>query len=139
MIKELTRKEVAQKLVEEVCFDGYVRDSNSKNWIKTKITGIIMIESAIYPFCTEEGVYNYCAIEVPDEYEPYPDDVCPNLKCGDVIISKSDNINWLVTAIDEKKCNIKHIIISGRWIRNDVLFNHYTKLDGTPIGRLKEE
>ena len=139
MIKELTRKEVAQKLVEEVCFDGYVRDSNSKNWIKTKITGIIMIESAIYPFCTEEGVYNYCAIEVPDEYEPYPDDVCSDLKCGDVLKRKNNENEFLVTAVYQKSFNNAHIFSNGCYLTNKDLFENYTNLDGTPIGRLKEE
>lgn len=79
-----------------------------------------------------------CAIIIGDEYEPYPDDVCPDLKCGDVIINKADNIKHLVSAIDERNLNTKHIRIDEGWIiDNEALFNCYVKSDGSPIGRVK--
>ena len=140
MIKELTRQEVAKKLSEYGCFEGYVRDGSNDEWEKELITGVDLDEITDTAIYTKYSGYCLCAIEVPGEYEPYPDDVCPDLKCGDVIINKADNIKHLVSAIDERNLNTKHIRIDEGWIiDNEALFNCYVKSDGTPIGRLKGE
>ena len=89
MIKELTLKEVARKLADEGVFDGILRDSEDDEWTKDKITGFDF--SAIFPVISENSGFKHCAIEIPDqepEYEPYPYDGCPPLKCGDVIVKK---------------------------------------------------
>lgn len=138
MIKELTAKEVAEKLAKEGCFEGYYKGFEDDNWYGGIISGVDLNLNNYHPiYLLNNDFAKCCGIEIPDEYEPYPNDICPDLKCGDVIISKTDNIKWLVTAIDEKKCNTKHIIIGAGWIRNETLFDHYTKADGSPIGRVK--
>ena len=78
-----------------------------------------------------------CGIEIPVEYEPYQNNEKPDLNCGDVIVNKHDAMQKLITMCDKtgrKGC----FIYANTWINNDSLFNHYTKADGTPIGRIKE-
>lgn len=136
MIKELTLKEVARKLADEGCFEGLVRDYNQER-IKRKIVGIYF-GSGDYPIITENENYVHCDIEIPDTepvYEPYPDDVCPPLKCGDVIVSKNNNTSFLVVATS--KLSPYHIR-TWEWKKNEDLFDNYTYQDGSPIGRVKE-
>ena len=139
MIKELTRQECAKKLAEEGYFEGYYKYFEDDNWYGGIISGVDLNINNYHPiYLLDNDFAKFCGIEIPDEYEPYPDDICPDLKCGDVIINKADNIKHLVSAIDERNLNTKHIRIDEGWIiDNEALFNCYVKSDGTPIGRLK--
>ena len=141
MIKKLTLKEVAIKLINEGCFEGLVRDLDFKEWEKTTITGIDFDKNMDFPIITENKSYMFCAIEIPDPkpvYEPYPDDICPPLKCGDMIVGKSNGIEFIVTGLDKRTYKKIHIFFFDNWISNKNLFENYTYQDGSSIGRIKE-
>ena len=138
MIKELTLKEVARKLADEGPFEGFVRDYSS-SWNKEKIIGVYFSDID-YPIVTKKENWLHCAIEIPDPkpvYEPYPDDECPPLKCGDVIVFKENGIECLITEVDKRKIDKAHIYCFC-WKKNKELFEDLTMLDGSPIGRKKE-
>ena len=136
MIKELTPQEVARKLADEGCFDGYVRNDECSKWKQTKITGIDL-SSVMFPIKTIVRIADYirCAIEIPDKYVPYPDDEFPPLKCGDVIVYKDNKEEYLVCAVDKRK---GIVAIEKGWVTKEMLFKYYTYLDGSPIGKLEE-
>lgn len=141
MIKELSVQEVARKLADEGCFEGLLRDNNNEKWIKRTITGAYF-SSRDFPIITEKENYLHCAIEIPDPepvYEPYPDDICPPLKCGDMIVGKSNGIEFIVTGLDKRTYKKIHIFFCDNWISNKNLFENYTYQDGSPIGRRKEQ
>ena len=138
MIKELTLQEVARKLADEGVFDGLVKDYSS-SWNKEKIIGVYFSDRD-YPIVTKKENWLHCAIEIPDPkpvYEPYPDDVCPPLKCGDVVISKITNTKYLVTATSNEY-KLGHVYVLDDFVTNECLFEEYTYQDGSPIGRIKE-
>lgn len=136
MIKELTVKEVAEKLAKEGYFEGYVRGYAGQRWNPAIIKGIYCYKTDC-PFIVSRNEYwSNCGIEIPDEYEPYPDDVCPDLKCGDVIVSKKGHPTELMVTMVTREGNAKHIHLFD-WKDNKFLFENYTYLDGSPIGRVK--
>ena len=139
MIKELTVQEVARKLADEGVFDGLVKDYSS-SWNKEKIIGVYFSDRD-YPIVTKKENWLHCAIEIPDPkpvYEPYPDDVCPPFKLGDVIVGKPSGIEFIVTGLDKRTYKQNHIFFCDNWMSNKNLFENYTYQDGSPIGRIKE-
>ena len=137
MIKELTPQEVARKLADEGCFDGLCRDKETEAWKGTTLNGVL-IKDVSYPFWANGCVYRHCAIEVPDKYVPYPNNECPPLKCGDVIVKKDNGTEYLVNAIDKRKGPRNHVLLITEWKSNETLFKNYAHLDGSPIGKLEE-
>lgn len=132
MIKELTPQEVARKLADEGCFDALVRDFTCDDWVNKKVIGIYLNDTR-FPFSTVLGRFGYCAIEIPDKYVPYPDNECPPLKCGDVIVNCDNKL--LITGINEEILTKLHVFVNGDWKTNKKLFDLYTYLDGSPIGK----
>ena len=137
MIKRLTFQEVAKKLAEEGVFVGYVRGCKTRQWATSIITGIDLNPEIVHKFIAKTGRFASCAIEIPDEYEPYPDDVCPPLKCGDVIVSKDKKRNVLLTCLDKPGRCGAFVACGSVWLKNTELFEEYTMFDGSPIGRIK--
>lgn len=72
------------------------------------------------------------------EYEPWPDDMMPNLERGEWIVSKTTGIEFHISRIDRRYCTLVYVYFGGSWHSNKRLFEDYTKLDGTPIGRQKQ-
>lgn len=72
------------------------------------------------------------------EYEPWPDDMMPNLARGEWIVSKASGIEFHISRIDHRGNTLAHVYFGGEWHSNKVIFEDYTKTDGTPIGRLKQ-
>lgn len=137
MIKELTPQEVARRLADEGCFEGMVRNYSCEKWANRIITGIDF-DSQLPIRCKYLEYYRHCAIKIPDEYIPYPDDECPPLKCGDVLISKCDKTENIIVSIDKRKDEKGHVFIQSSWKYNKELFDLYTYLDGSPIGKKVE-
>lgn len=145
MIKELTPQEVARKLADEGCFEGFVSDNKTCIQVrKAKIIGVNLNKSGM-PFVARISdtilPFFYCAIEVPDpepKYIPYPDNECPPLKCGDVLISKDDKTENIIVSIDKRKDEKGHVFIQSSWTDNKELFENFTYLDGSPIGKKEE-
>ena len=110
--------------------------------MKAKIIGVKLNKSGM-PFIAHISdtilPFLYCAIEVPDpepKYIPYPDNECPPLKCGDVIVSKGEKIEQLITVVDKKSpC---HVRTACNWQTNKELFDCFTHIDGSPIGKKVE-
>lgn len=137
-IKELKREEVAMKLATEGIFEGYVRNGEKDDWDKTNITGIDFKERG-RDFLSEKcGWWRHCGIEIHPEYEPYPDDEMPDLKRLDGITSKQYNVEHTITSIDKKSKDLTFVFVHlYGWISNKRLFDDFTHIDGSPIGRLK--
>lgn len=70
------------------------------------------------------------------KYLPYPDDECPDLNCNDIIINVVHNIEMIVVAIKRDSYASGVFIRTGiTWESNANLFDNFTKLDGSPIGK----
>lgn len=140
MIKELTKEEALEKyftekvknfeiLLEDCETVAYFCGYNDYGFEYFRYKGNTD-ECRIY------GTTSKIYINIPDEYEPYPDDVCPDLKCGDVIISKKGYHTELMVTMVTREGNEKHIHLFD-WKDNKFLFDNYTYKDGSPIGRVK--
>ena len=139
MIKQLTFQEVAEKLVKEGQFSGVMKGNGDAGWFDGRIAGLRIKDDNAMFYNSVGSWWDCCGIEVPDEYEPYPDDVCPPLNCGDVIISKDKKRNVLLTCCDKSGLRGAFVACGGVWLQNKELFEEYTLLDGSPIGRIKTQ
>jgi len=94
-----------------------------------------------YPFLIKRGdihtKFSYCYISIEPEYEAYPSNECPPLKCGDIIMSKNEPIAEILITKICRKGEDPYIHLFG-WKSNEDLFENYTYIDGSTIGRIKE-
>lgn len=142
MIKELTPREALLKLGNEGTFKDFVYDKdiygNNTKMEKMTVCGVDLFDK--YPFITLNCNvdFMFCAIEVPDEYEPYPDDETPEIKCGGWVKSKCTDVEYLIICIDRDPKASLHFEFRDMCLSNTSLFEDFTWLDGSPIGRLKQ-
>lgn len=134
MLVELSTKEVAKKLSEEGQFNAKVRNNNQTDWKDAVISGVNFSSPTKYHYLVSRDSYCQAAIDVPDEYEPYPESVCPKIK-SNWVKHKLYDVKFLITGVYEESTG--HLRIKEDWLDNEYLFKTYTWEDGSPIGVLK--